>query len=150
MKKPRATGTGLALALVYGLAVLFAALACALPFLLQWYLETYGVHTDNRYAVLLTAYYASLPEAAVALWHLRRLLYSVRRGDVFTGKSVTSLQVLSLCCAAVALITLVTGLLYYPLLIIALAAAFMAVILRVLRQVFAAAVVLKTENELTI
>jgi len=150
MKQTRDNSVRCALALVYGCALLIAVIAVGLPFFLEWYQNHYAGHADSRYTVLMIAYYASLPEAAMALWRLHRLLRHVQQSRVFINDNVTSLGVLSWCCAMVATVTLVTGCFYFPLLVIALAAAFMAVILRVLRRAFMVAVVLKNENELTI
>lgn len=60
------------------------------------------------------------------------------------------MRILSWCCAFVALVCFVSGFFYVPFLIFALGAAFMMLILRVLKSVMATAAKIKDENELTI
>ena len=57
---------------------------------------------------------------------------------------------LSLCCILISIITAVAAVWYFPCVIIAFAAGFLFLILRVVRNVFAAAVEIKTENDMTI
>ena len=71
-------------------------------------------------------------------------------GIIFDDRNVSLLRLLSWCCVAASLITIVAGHFYLPFFIVGVAAGFFAVILRVIKNVFRAAIDIKTENELTI
>lgn len=98
---------------------------------------------------LVTVYTVAVP-AAFALWQLHGLLAAIRKEQVFTYTNVTRLRVLSWCCLAAGIICLASVLYYAPFLALAAAAAFMALILRVVKNVFEQAVALKDENDFTI
>lgn len=87
--------------------------------------------------------------ALVALFCLDRLLVNIRRNQVFIHENVTLLRRISWCCFGIALILLVSY--YYMMFLVAgLAAAFMGLILRVVKNVIEEAVILKNDNDLTI
>jgi hypothetical protein len=101
--------------------------------------------------LLLFLCYACCVPALAALFFLDRLLVSIARGEVFTAKNVRALRVISWCCFGEALI-LAAAAWNFALLLFALsvAAAFIGLILRVVKNVIDAAVLIKTENDLTI
>lgn len=82
-----------------------------------------------------------------AMW---RLLKNLREARVFTEENVDLLQRVSLCCAAAAIICLAGGFFYLPFLIAATAAGFMALIVRIVRNVFQKALDMKNELDLMI
>lgn len=91
----------------------------------------------------------------VTLYSLIRLLFHIRREDIFIHQNVTYLRRISWCCFAVALITLVVGVLDFnsftvPFIAVAAAAGFVGLMLRVVKNVMQAAVEIREENELTI
>lgn len=132
--------------------VFLAALLVAVvtgPWLVRRFLTLLS-QEDALFPLLLTALYLCAVPAAVALVTLIRLLYSLRQDEVFTEQNVRRIRWLSWCCAAVAVVCLVCGCFYLPFLLIMVAAGFMALILRVIKNVFAAALELKEENRLTI
>ena len=110
----------------------------------------YNHKPDELWQVLYTAYYICCVPAVVLLWNLHRLLECISRGEVFTTQNVKALRIISWCCMAAALICLIYSWLYPPFLFVVAAAAFMALILRVLKNVFEQAVTLKQENDFTI
>ena len=79
-----------------------------------------------------------------------RLLLNIGGVYIFVNENVRSLRRISWCCFAVALITGLGGVQYIPFLFIAIAAAFMGLLLRIVKNVMQSAVIIKTENELTI
>ena len=112
---------------------------------------------DELYQRALQLYYVSFyPCAAfgyVTLYSLIRLLTNIRRGDVFTLRNVAYLRRISWCCFAVAAIALAVAILYVdivPFLLVAGAAAFVGLMLRVVKNVMQQAVEIREENELTI
>ena len=98
---------------------------------------------------LLTLYAASIP-AYFALYRLYRLLANLDKGQVFVEQNVTCLAVLSRCCWVVAAICLASALYYLPYLLVMVAAAFMALILRIVQNVFRQACEMKDELDLTV
>ena len=83
--------------------------------------------------------------AAVSYTHL-----NISEGEVFIPENVSILRLLSWCCIAAGLVCLFSALYYMPFLIVSAAAAFVGLILRVVKNVFAEAVRLKDENDYTI
>lgn len=95
-------------------------------------------------------YYPCAVFAYVTLYSLIRLLFNIRNGNTFIRRNVTYLRCISWCCYAVAGITLVGGVFYLPFLVVAVAAGFVGLMLRVVKNVMQSAVEIREENELTI
>lgn len=135
---------------IIGAALTFCAFA--LPGLINWYFNTaHSIDTPTTlYKTVLTCFYICLPFAFIALVSLLKILFAVNREEIFTNANITRLRVLSWCCFAVALVTLVGGWFYYPLLLIAAAAGFIGLILRVIKNIMYSAKKLREENDLTI
>lgn len=100
--------------------------------------------------LFVVCFYPCAVFAYVTLYSLIRLLLNIQKEETFIRKNVRYLRRISWCCFAVAVITLVCGMQYIPYLFIAVAAAFVGLMLRVVKNVMENAVELKTENELTI
>ena len=98
---------------------------------------------------LASTYTASVP-ASAALWLLHGLLSSIAAGKVFIPQNVRRLRGLSWCCILAGLICLASACYYLPFLLLATAAAFVGLILRVVKNVLEQAVAIKTENDYTI
>ena len=86
----------------------------------------------------------------VTLFSLISLLKNIKKGIVFTTSNVRHLRRISWCCIIVCLITLTAGVQYVPFLFVSVAAGFVGLMLRVVKNVMENAVHLKEENELTI
>jgi hypothetical protein len=86
----------------------------------------------------------------VTLYSLIRLLLNIKKDAIFIPPNVKYLRRISWCCIVVSLITLAAGILYIPYLFVSVAAGFMGLMLRVVKNVMENAVQLKEENELTI
>ena len=98
---------------------------------------------------LLTEYASVLP-AGLLLFELNGLLQRIGNGAVFEPRNETALRRISWYCIIEAVICVASALYYLPFLLVAVAAGFMALIVRVIKNVFAEAIVLKTEQEFTI
>ncbi len=103
--------------------------------------------TVNWYTVSLVCF--AVP-AYTALFQLYRLLSNIGRGKVFVGANVRCLSILSSCCFAAAVIFFFSGFYSTSWIVIFIAASFGGLILRVVKNVFAAAVALQNESDLTI
>lgn len=139
----------LTLCLTFLILIAVIAAAVTLPWLTDWYICKTGRDKELR-SVIMTVCYICLPAALAALYSLIRLLKNILDGEIFIHGNVLHLRLLSWYCAAVALITLAAGYFYLPFYLVGLAAVFFTLILRVIKNVFAAAIEIKTENELTV
>ena len=100
--------------------------------------------------LLGTMYLCSIP-AYVTLWDLNRLLGNMGREQVFVDENVASLRRISWCCIFVALVCLAAAVVEWPSLgIVTLAAGFMALIVRVVKNVFEQAIAMKDELDYTV
>jgi hypothetical protein len=69
---------------------------------------------------------------------------------VFIARNVKYLRIASWACAAISLIYLLSAAYYLPLLIVAIAAGFLALIIRIIKNVFEQANAMKYELDLTV
>ncbi len=127
--------------------VLLLVLMLLGPRLLTFY---FGYLSAALIRKVLLAFYLCCPAAWAALICILRLMTNIIRENIFTAKTVFSMRLLSWCCGYVALVCLIFGFYWAPLLAFSLGAAFLTLILRVLKSVMARATELKNENELTI
>lgn len=102
-----------------------------------------------RLLFLASLYLCSIP-AWIVLIRLNRLLANIQAEQVFVSINVTALRDISYCCIAAAVICLVSGIYYIPFLLVAAAAAFMALIVQVVKNCFAVAVNMKNELDYTV
>lgn len=116
---------------------------------IRWYVEWRGM-LRKQFAWLTAVFYAASVVGWICLWALRKLLCSIRAGQVFCEGNVNTLRCISLCCAAAAVVFIAGGFVYGPLFIPAVAAAFMTLIVRVVENVFRQANEMKSELDLTI
>ena len=116
------------------------------------------------YILLLILFYICCALAFVALFSLNHLLTNIKAEIIFEEINVSVLRRISWCCFIVAILLLIGSLvsgkilmmlseimmLSYILFGISVMAGFMGLILRVVKNVFQAAVELKAENDYTI
>ena len=110
----------------------------------------HGMSRQQTLLCFLSTQYLSLPVAGTLLWNLHRLLQRIGRSEVFVRANERALRRISWCCILEAVICVLSCLYYIPFLFVAVAAGFMALIVRVIKNVFAEAIVLKDENDFTI
>lgn len=139
----------LTLILVYVFGICLVLLAFTAPMLLRQYIRVTH-RPESLFLPVATAFYAILPFAAATLLALDRLLRRILCGEVFVPANVAALRLISyLLCAAV-VIFLIAGFFYGGFFILAAAAAFVVTVVRTVKNCFAAAVLIRDENELTI
>lgn len=126
------------------------------PYCVELWLTLYRGFNKNGEAlqglikIFKCCFYPSVIFAYTTLYCLIKLLFNIKKQEIFIIRNVTYLRIISWCCFAVALITLIGGFFYIPFLLIAVAAAFVGLMLRVVKNVMQNAVEIKEENELTI
>lgn len=141
------------IALTIAVTLLFLTALAALIFLMPYLSRLYVAVTGNGmlvYRALVSVFYLCAAPALAALVLLTALLRALGRGEVFTRRNVRFLRWISWCSLLVAAVIAVGAVWYVPLLILAVAFAFIALIVRVVKNIMDAAVQLKMESELTI
>ena len=122
------------------------------------------ITTDLSYPILITPNwfalavltYLCIAAGMAVLVILLRLLYAIRAGEVFVAANVTRLRWISYCGFAIAVISVVAGIVdgmlwaWVAWIAIAIVAAFLALIMRVVKNVIAAACVLQDDSDYTI
>lgn len=137
-------------ACVYLFMALYAVICISAPWLVRLLIDLRGSELAPHYALFLISIYACAVPAALALRDLHILLRNIARGEVFVQQNIAVLRGLSWYCIAAGLICAASSLYYMPFLLIAVAGAFIGLILRVVKNVFAEAVKIKQENDFTI
>lgn len=127
-----------------------AALALAAPWLVDWFVKFSRAALLGRENFLLASIYAAVPPALAVLWLLWKLLGNLQKGRVFIPQNAAYLRGVSWCCIAAAGICLASGLYYLPFLLVAVLAGFMALIVRVVKNVFEQAIILQNDADYTI
>ena len=140
------------------LAVLLFAGAVAVCDVAGWWLVNWFLRTSRYQGIndaahlvwgLVTLYIASAA-AWVLLYHLYRLLTNIEAERVFETDNVRHLRAASWCCMAVAALCLGGAVFYLPMALVSMAAAFMGLIVRIIKNVFVRAIGMKAELDLTI
>lgn len=131
-------------------AAALVLLCVSAPWLFSWFIQKRLIlPPQSRDYFLVTTYTVAVP-AAITLYMMNRLLANIRKEEVFTEKNTRYLRGMSWCCLAAGLIFLVSSFYYLPFFALCAAAVFMALILRVIKNVFAQAEEIKKENDYTI
>lgn len=139
-----------------GVFMIIAALwIVAAPTLTKLFLDfsrasMHGMTRQQTLLCFLATQYLSLPVAGVLLWNLHRLLQRIGHGEVFVQNNARALRRISWCCILEAVICVVSCAYYIPFFFVAIAAGFVGLIVRVIKNVFAEAIALKDENDFTI
>ena len=101
-------------------------------------------------ALLMASIYSGSVFAWICLHRLWGLLGNVSRGEVFTEENVRRMRTISWCCAWAAAICLASAAYYLPFGFVAVAAGFVALIVRIVRGAFRQAIEMRSELDLTI
>ncbi len=128
--------------------VVAGALIFLIPFITIWYDSVSG--KDPIVIVLSVCFYLCDIIAIVALWNLLRLLTNISKQELFTEKNAGCVRVISWCCYGVAAVFAVLTFWRLLALIVAFIAAFVGLILRVVKNMLTAAAEMREENDYTI
>lgn len=99
---------------------------------------------------VLLCYYPSAVLGLVALAALIKMLLNIKAEKTFVVENVTALRIISWCCFLVSAICLIGAGTYISFMFVTVAAGFVGLILRVVKNVMQTAVEIKSENDLTI
>ena len=103
----------------------------------------------GRMMFFITIYSVCVPAGALLIF-LYILLRRISAGQVFFNGNTACLRYIAWCCFAGSAITLVSSLYYLPWLAVGISAAFMGLIVRVVKNVVAKAVALQDDADYTI
>ncbi len=155
--KDKSTGlTHFAVRLCY---ILLAVSVIAFPVLMKaqegdWY---YFVMLAVHGKYLIYPFYAVVPAGYIALICLDKILGNIKKDIVFDNNNVKLLNLITVCClyaAAVGIVSFVIIALNYKsietLILLAFGEAFMALVVRTVRNVFKKAIEIKEENDLVV
>ncbi len=145
------------LSLVISVGFFIACVVCAirLPVITKYIIDTRntitpGFVSDNASLFVLVLAYLVLAVCVLADALLFKLLLRVSAGDVFTPKSVSLIRGISWCCYLVGLIFICLGFYFYLSFMVAFAAVFLGLCLRIVKNVIEEATEIKNDNDLTI
>ncbi len=131
-------------------AVLLLALDIGCYRVVRWFfVEIRGTSPIHAAGLMVSVYCGSI-FAWICLNQLWRLLGNLRGGAVFTRENVICMRCISWCCMCAAAICLVSAVYYLPFVFVAIAAGFMGLIVRIVKNAFQQAIVMKDELDLTI
>lgn len=114
-----------------------------------WYVAHRLYHFQFGAALMVSIYLGSL-FAWPCLFRLWHLLGNLKRGEVFAAVNVRHMRHISWCCAGVAGVCALSACYYGAFCVLAVAAGFMALLVRVLKNVFQEAARMKDELDLTV
>lgn len=98
---------------------------------------------------MVTTYTCAVP-IGIILYNLYRMISRIGEEEIFSNVNIRCLRLISWMCFAVAAICLISTVYYIFFLIIAACAAFMGLLIRVIKNVFVKAREIKDENDYTI
>lgn len=135
---------------------LLAAAAVVLPIILNNGFYEFDILGEIK-SYIIGPFYAVVPAGYIALICLDKLLINIRKEIVFDSKNVTLLRIISWACFYAGLvgllsfvIILIMDFMFETLFVLAIGEMFMGLVVRVVKNVFEAAIEIKEENELTI
>lgn len=125
------------------------------PFLIETFISSrewqniYPVSTHLKSTLLISMYACILPAFSI-LFALNNIISCIQRDQIFTKNNVKKLRLISWNCIIIGIICFIAAFFYLPFIIVSIAAAFIALIVRVIKNTFEQARALKIENDYTI
>ncbi len=129
--------------------ILLAALDIGCYWAVGWFVRLRLMNRDSVFLMMATIYLCSV-FGWVLLVRLWQLLQNIRAQLVFDMRNVHLLRQVSWCCVGAGAVCLVSCLYYLPFIAVAIAAGFMALIVRIVKNIFQQAIDMKSELDLTI
>ncbi len=136
---------------VKAISIIFIALIFSFWKLAELYCKfAYVSFNHDNYLALVITFYICSPMAALVLFNLHKFLKNVQKGSIFTTENTKILRLLSYLCFAAVPASIPLCFFFAGAFPIPCSAGFMALILRVLKNVFAEGCIIKDENDLTV
>ena len=134
---------------VYLFSAALLVMICTAPWIFRFIIRLRQMEDSALIYFLISFYTAAIPVSGI-LWDLHLLLRRIGRSEIFCAGNTSLLRRISWYCFAVGVICFASMFYYPPFLFIAGSAAFMGLIVRVVKNVFEEADRIKTENDYTI
>ncbi|MBQ8647308.1 MAG: DUF2975 domain-containing protein [Oscillospiraceae bacterium] len=138
---------------VRGFCLVLAAVDVGCYPLVKWYMsmnrQTMGQGLWDGLLMMGSIWLISVP-AWAALYRLGQLLKNIAAGQVFTPENVRALRIISWCFVTAGALCFVSAFHYLPWGIFAAACGFMALLMRVVKNCFEQAVLMKDELDFTV
>lgn len=120
------------------------------PWLMKQFVTySFSARGKDVFLFMATVYACAVP-LGVILWNVYRLVAEIGRELIFTKENIRRLRLMSWMCFLVAVICLISMGYYVFYFVIAGCAAFIGLLLRVIKNVFVRAAQIKEENDFTI
>lgn len=139
--------------LVKGICFILLVLVFFVPSMVRWYDDISnggGLIDTSVYIPLCATLYISWVFGMICIGALWKLLANINRNEIFTEQNTKCLRIISWCCIAVGIAFFIFGFWRWLSFIVSFVAVFFGLILRVLKNVFEMAVLLREENDYTI
>ena len=131
------------------LALAVVAMIFFVPPVLRWYQALRNL-SDKAALVVTVGFYLCVLVVLFALWSMDRLVTNILKKQVFVEANVRFIRRIRWCCAGVSLLCVVPACYYPPLGLMVVIMAFLALVISLVKNIMAAAVELREENDLTI
>lgn len=118
------------------------------PLIARWY-DMYS-HKESIFVQFIACVYIAMIPAGIIFWQLNKLLSNIRSGKIFEDDNVKVMRIISYCCFTIAAASAVMSVWRILALVVMAAFVFTGLLLRVLKNVFEQAVMLREENDLTV
>jgi len=134
---------------IYILAALIIGVMIFISGFLDAIVPNQVINVKNRYLFIITLELC-LGIGLIILYFLNKLIKNIENEKTFNERNILLLRITSWFCFLEALILLVSSSYYFPWFFVAGVAAFMGVIVRIIKNVFCQALLIKEENDFTI
>lgn len=118
--------------------------------IVNWLVDFSRADLAGKEINFLATIYIGFVPAAFMLFNLYALLRKISTEKMFVQSNVSYLRRISWCCMFGGIIALVSALYYSPWIVVALAASFMGLIVRIIKNMVAYGVNLQTESDYTV
>lgn len=139
----------LTIVLLVGLSVLFLVMLFIAPRVFTAYCEADNTSVGAR-NTLIGVFYGCTPSAILTLVYLFKFLFNIKKGEVFCNSTVKYIKILSYTCLSVVPLSLPLCYFFLAGFPIPMAAGFMWLFFRVLKNAFERGSEIKNENDLTV
>jgi len=118
--------------------------------IIQWFTSFSRADLQGTETLFAVTCYSCAILVFLVLFKLNILLKNISKEEVFIKENVSAIRVCSWCCVVIASICFASAFYYFPFFLVGIGVGFMGLLLRVIKNIFKKAIILKEENELMI
>ncbi len=118
--------------------------------LIDWFMSFSRADILEKKMYFILTCYSCAVFVIITLYQLNVLLKNIFEDNVFSNINVHAIRICSWCCFIISFICIFSSFYYFPFFIVFVVMAFIGLILRIIKNVFEKAIIIKEENELTI